>query len=79
VAMPVLKALRRRLDPRQYNGASLVGLNGIVIKSHGGTDAIGFENAIHVAASEVQYQVPQLIGRKLASLQGQAAAQSQPA
>jgi glycerol-3-phosphate acyltransferase PlsX len=68
VAMPVLRALRRRLDPRQYNGASLVGLNGIVIKSHGGTDAVGFEYAIRVAIGEVQNQVPQLIGKKLASL-----------
>jgi glycerol-3-phosphate acyltransferase PlsX len=72
VAMPVLRALRRRLDPRQYNGASLVGLNGIVIKSHGGTDVVGFENAIRVAAGEVQNQVPQLIGQKLAALQGPA-------
>jgi glycerol-3-phosphate acyltransferase PlsX len=71
VALPVLNALRRRLDPRQYNGASLVGLNGIVIKSHGGTDAIGFEYAIHVAAIEVQNQLPQLIGERLTTLQGQ--------
>lgn len=71
MALPVLNALRRRLDPRQYNGASLVGLNGIVIKSHGGTDAIGFEYAIHVAAVEVQNQLPQLIGERLTTLQGQ--------
>ena len=71
VALPVLNALRRRLDPRQYNGASLVGLNGIVIKSHGGTDAIGFEYAIRVAVNEVQNQLPQLIGARLSALQGQ--------
>lgn len=70
VALPVLNALRRRLDPRQYNGASLVGLNGIVIKSHGGTDAVGFEYAIRVAAAEVQNQLPQLIGARLTTLQG---------
>ena len=70
-ALPVLNALRRRLDPRQYNGASLVGLNGIVIKSHGGTDAVGFEYAIRVAAEEVQNQLPQLIGARLSALQGQ--------
>ena len=69
VARPVLNALRRRLDPRQYNGASLVGLNGVVIKSHGGTDSVGFENAIHVAAAVVQNRVPQIIGQRLASLQ----------
>jgi len=71
VALPVLNALRRRLDPRQYNGASLVGLNGIVIKSHGGTDVVGFEYAIRVAANEVQNQLPQLIGARLTALQGQ--------
>lgn len=74
VALPVLKAFRRRVDPRRYNGASLVGLNGIAVKSHGGTDAIGFENAIHVAVEEIRNQVPQLIGERLASLQGQSAA-----
>ena len=71
VALPVLNALRRRLDTRQYNGASLVGLNGIVIKSHGGTDTVGFEYAIQVAAEEVQNQLPQLIGARLTTLQGQ--------
>jgi glycerol-3-phosphate acyltransferase PlsX len=71
IALPVLNALRRRLDPRQYNGASLVGLNGIVIKSHGGTDAVGFEYAIRVAVGEVQNQLPQLIGQRLTSLRGQ--------
>ena len=72
-AMPVLNALRRRLDTRQYNGASLVGLNGIVIKSHGGADALGFRNAIEAAIREVSTQVPQLIGQRLASLQGHGA------
>lgn len=42
--------LRLRLDPRRYNGAVFLGLNGIVVKSHGGTDGIGFANAIGVAA-----------------------------
>ena len=69
VALPVLKALRRRLDPRLYDGASLVGLNGVVVKSHGGTDAVGFEKAIHVAATAVQNRVPQIIGQRLATLQ----------
>lgn len=44
-----LNKLRARLDPRRYNGAMFVGLNGIVVKSHGGTDAFGFANAIGVA------------------------------
>src|ERR1700722_4001522 len=45
-ARPALKALRARIDPRRYNGASMIGLNGIVIKSHGGTDLFGFQRAI---------------------------------
>jgi phosphate acyltransferase len=49
LARPSLKRAFNRLDNRLYNGAMLVGLNGIVVKSHGGTDAIGFEHAISVA------------------------------
>jgi glycerol-3-phosphate acyltransferase PlsX len=49
LARPALNGLRSRVDPRRYNGAILVGLNGIVVKSHGGTDAFGFANAIAVA------------------------------
>jgi glycerol-3-phosphate acyltransferase PlsX len=49
VALPTLKAFKREVDPRRYNGASLVGLRGIVVKSHGGADAVAFENAIHIA------------------------------
>src|SRR3546814_15819835 len=41
--------LRARTDPRRYNGAILLGLNGIVVKSHGGTDELGFANAVCVA------------------------------
>jgi glycerol-3-phosphate acyltransferase PlsX len=49
IALPVLRRFRKRVDPRSYNGASLLGLRGIVIKSHGGADALAFENAIKVA------------------------------
>ena len=49
LARPALTELRMRVDPRRYNGAPFVGLNGICIKSHGGTDEIGFANAIDVA------------------------------
>jgi glycerol-3-phosphate acyltransferase PlsX len=48
-ARPALAQLRDRLDPRRHNGAMLVGLNGIVVKSHGGSDALGFASAIAVA------------------------------
>jgi glycerol-3-phosphate acyltransferase PlsX len=62
IAMPVLRAIRKRLDPRHYNGASLLGLRGVVVKSHGGTDSVGFASAIRIAILEVENQVPQRIG-----------------
>ncbi len=65
VALPGLRRLRATLDPRAYNGASFVGLNGIVIKSHGGADAIAFEYAIETALLEVQDNVPAEIVRWL--------------
>jgi phosphate acyltransferase len=68
IAMPVLKAFRDRIDPRRYNGASLLGLRGIAIKSHGGADALAFENAINVAALEVQKAVPERIEHLLEAL-----------
>ncbi len=46
VALPVLKHFKRRLDPRRYNGAALLGLRGLVFKSHGSADALAFENAL---------------------------------
>lgn len=68
IAMPVLKAFSRRIDPRRYNGASLVGLQGIVIKSHGSADIVSFSNAINEAVLEVQKAVPQRISSQLAAL-----------
>lgn len=67
VAMPVLKAFRAKIDPRQYNGASLVGLQGIVIKSHGCADVFSFANAIKEAVTEVKKDVPQRIRKQLES------------
>ncbi len=68
IALPVLRAFRKRIDPRRYNGASLLGLRGIAIKSHGGADALAFENAINVAALEVQKAVPERIDHLLEAL-----------
>lgn len=65
VAMPVLKAFRSRIDPREYNGATLVGLRGIVIKSHGSADVFSFGNAIQVAVREVHKNVPVKIQQEL--------------
>ena len=61
VAMPVLNKLSVEMDSRNYNGASLVGLNGIVIKSHGGADSYAFQHAIETALVEVKNQVPEQI------------------
>jgi len=55
LARPALKRLRRRMDPRNYNGAVFLGLNGIAVKSHGGTDQVGFSNAIGVAVNLVEH------------------------
>jgi len=68
VAMPVLKSFRKQIDPRRYNGASLLGLRGTVIKSHGSADALAFANAIEVAAVVVRQQVPERISSQLQTI-----------
>ncbi|MCF6217842.1 MAG: phosphate acyltransferase PlsX [Gammaproteobacteria bacterium] len=65
VAMPVMKAFRNKIDPGRYNGASFVGLRGIVVKSHGGADLPSYNNAIHEAAREVEMDVPVRIREQL--------------
>ena len=50
-----MNKLRQRVDPRRYNGAVFIGLNGIAVKSHGGADAVGFANAIGVAVDLLQH------------------------
>jgi len=57
IVMPVLYAFRKRLDPRRFNGATLLGLKGIVVKSHGSADVFGFERAIERAMEEVRNEV----------------------
>ena len=54
LSKPAINRFKTRIDPRKYNGAVLLGLNGIVVKSHGGTDAFGFSNAIGVAISLIE-------------------------
>jgi glycerol-3-phosphate acyltransferase PlsX len=65
LAMPVLKAFKRRLDPRRYNGASFLGLRGIVVKSHGGADSFSFLHAIHTAVEEARSGVLRRITEQL--------------
>lgn len=57
LARSALRKLRGRLDPRRYNGAIFLGLNGIAVKSHGGTDALGFAHAIDVAVDMEKYGI----------------------
>jgi glycerol-3-phosphate acyltransferase PlsX len=65
VAYPVLNLFKDTIDPRLYNGASFIGLRGLVIKSHGGADALAFETAIHLAEVEVEKDVIRKISEKL--------------
>ncbi len=66
IALPVINAFRRRVDPREYNGASLLGLRGIVVKSHGSADKIAFQRAIQKAAAEVRSDVVRRIEERIA-------------
>ncbi len=68
LARPALNTFRMRVDPRRYNGAVLLGLDGICVKSHGGTDALGFANAIRIAVEMVAHGFNDGIKRDLARL-----------
>ncbi|MGR9051050.1 MAG: phosphate acyltransferase PlsX [Gammaproteobacteria bacterium] len=68
IAYPVLKAFKQSIDPRMYNGASFLGLRGLVIKSHGGADALAFKTAIHLAEIEVEKDVTRKISEKVESI-----------
>ena len=68
ICMPVLKAIRRKIDPRRYNGASLLGLRGIVLKSHGSADKVSFAHAIEEAIIEVEKDIPNRISTELERL-----------
>jgi len=65
IAMPALRTMRERIDPSAINGGPLLGLNGIVVKSHGGADAKGFGNAIRVAADLARSDYLTKVGLKL--------------
>lgn len=65
LAAPLLKRLRRRMDPALHNGASFIGLRGVVIKSHGNADTTGLIAAIHQACSEVEQGVPKRLSESL--------------
>jgi phosphate acyltransferase len=68
LASGAFRAFRDRLDPRKHNGGVFLGLNGIVVKSHGGTDALGFATAIDVAIEMVANGLVQKIAEDVAQV-----------
>jgi glycerol-3-phosphate acyltransferase PlsX len=66
VAYPVLRAFRRRVDPRRHNGATLIGLKGVVVKSHGSADALAFQHALRKAYTEAAHGVLDRIAQRMA-------------
>jgi glycerol-3-phosphate acyltransferase PlsX len=73
MALPVINAFKRRVDHRRYNGASLLGLKGIVVKSHGSADSFGFGFAIERACEEARNEVLRRIGERIATIHQKAA------
>ena len=69
LAKPALTKVKMRTDPRRYNGAMFLGLNGIAVKSHGGTDALGFANAIGVAVDLVSHGLNERIKHEFTKMQ----------
>ena len=68
VSLPVINAFRRRLDHRRYNGATLLGLRGIVVKSHGSADRLAFRTALERADSEVSHGLNERIAQEIGRL-----------
>jgi glycerol-3-phosphate acyltransferase PlsX len=68
IAMPVLKSFKQRFDHRRYNGASLLGLRGIVVKSHGSADAFAFGFALDRAAEAARQKLPSMIAARMAAM-----------
>jgi glycerol-3-phosphate acyltransferase PlsX len=66
VALPAINAFKRRVDPRRYNGATLIGLRGVVIKSHGSADPLAFRFALKKGYAEVTRGVLERIAQRLA-------------
>ena len=73
VALPVINAFKRRVDPRRYNGATLLGLRGIVVKSHGSADRFSFRIAINRAVEEARGGVLSHINERMSVIHESAA------
>jgi glycerol-3-phosphate acyltransferase PlsX len=67
-AWPIIRRFRQRVDHRRYNGAALLGLRGIVVKSHGGADRLAFSTALARAAGEARHGLAERIGEEIARL-----------
>jgi len=65
-AYPVLRAFKRRVDPRRHNGATLIGLKGVVVKSHGSADALAFQHALRKAYKEAAHGMLDKIAQRMA-------------
>ena len=72
VVYPVLMSFKGRIDPRRYNGATLVGLKGVVVKSHGGADQLAFTTALSRAYTEVEHSVLDRIAQRIAETPAEA-------
>ena len=77
LAYGALKSMRRKIDPNSINGGPLLGLNGLVIKSHGGADARGFNSAIRVALDLAESDYMVKVAANMAKLDHAAAAEAQ--
>jgi len=73
IALPVIRAFKRKMDPRRYNGATLLGLNGVIIKSHGSADVFAFEQAILKALEEVRGGLLRRIADQVSAHNGKSA------
>jgi glycerol-3-phosphate acyltransferase PlsX len=73
MALPVINAFRRRVDHRRYNGASLLGLKGIVVKSHGSADSFAFRHAIQRAYEEARHDILRGISDRMTTIHQRAA------
>lgn len=71
LSKPIFVALRKRMDPDRHNGACFLGLNGVVIKSHGGTSINGFYHALEVAISQARINFPAKLAAQFAGIVSQ--------
>ena len=71
LAAPALKKMKAKVDPRMYNGGMFLGLDGVCVKSHGGTDEVGFANAVMVAYDLIDNKFNDQVAAELENLMSQ--------